>query len=562
MRTKIVLSLAASSIVLVSNVFGGPYAASVVNYNPGTNYAPGYTNIAAVIGQPSSEDSYGDAVDPFDPAYQKNQILSIGSNGWLTVEFDPPIVQAAGHPYARDFIIFGNSFFDVTNAFDTNYNYIGTPATSGALITDTAQTTVSVSRDGVTYYRLNPALAPTVNTLYPTYVAGNFQLPVNPSLTTNSFAGATLAGIQALYNGSAGGASYAIAWAQDTNGNPISLYDIRYARIDVQSGQVQVAGFATVESTNGEQVIVEDFVNNPAADGWGIFGDTNLFTWRPAQQNLGVTWDTSQPNSYFYHSLQTILGKADSFSMAFDLYLTDISGGLSTNEPYNFELSSGFQDFGQAIQPSFYRGGDALVPDLVEFDYFPSDSSGDSAAIWPGIFDTNRSLNYNEAANGQTFITLPTGIAMRVTMAFDSASKTVMTTITTNGVSIGSINVEPLTVGFADFRLDTFAVESYSGAGQDPGYGGSILAHGTVGNIVLTVPGPPVQFLGGNLAGDMWQGQFFSRTNWTYTVQKSSDLKTWSPIMAPFPGTGTNIVWQDGSPTAAHEFYRINAVHN
>jgi hypothetical protein len=418
-----------------------------------------------------------------------------------------------------------------------------------------------VSRDGVTYYQLNPALAPVVNTLFPTDGGGDFQLPVDPDLTTNNFAGATLDGIAALYQGAAGGASYAIAWAQDTNGKPVSLYDIRYVRIDVQSGRVQVAGFSAVTNTNGQRVIVEDFVNDPVADGWGIFGDTNLFVWNAASQNMAVTWDTSQPNSYFYRPLQTILGKDDDFSMSLDLYLTDIAAGTGAGAPYNFELASGFQDFGQASQPAFYRGGDALVPDLVEFDYFPSDASGDLTTLWPGIFDTNSSLNYNGSSD-QTFMSLPIGVTMRVTMAYDSGSRTLFTTITTNGVSIGPVNPEPLEAGFADFRLDTFAVESYSGAGQDPGYAGSILAHGTVGNIVLTVPPPPARFFGGNLSDGIWQGQFLSRTNWTYTVQRSSDLKSWSPAVSGLAGTGGNIVWQDTNTAGSRQFYRVSARRN
>jgi hypothetical protein len=561
MRTYVLLSLAAAGAILVSNVHGGPYATTVVNYNPGTNYAPGYTNTAAVIGQPSVADSYGDAVDPFDPPYETSQILSIGSNGWLTVEFDPPIVETSGNPFGRDFTIFGNSFFVVTNAVDTNYNYIGTPATSGELATDAAQTTVSVSRDGINYYRLNPAMAPTVNTLFPTDSEGDFQLPVKPALTATNFAGATLDGIAALYQGSAGGTSYSIAWAQDTNGNPVSLYDIRYVRIDVQSGRVQVAGFSAVTNTNGMRTIVEDFVNNPAADGWGIFGDTNLLVWQPGNENLAVTWDTSQPNSYFYHPLHTILGKQDSFSMSFDLYLTDIAGGLNTNEPYNFELATGFQNFGLASQPNFYRGGDALVPDLVEFDYFPADPSGDEAAIWPGMYSTNNMLSYNGVSD-QTFMALPLDVTMRVTMCFDSDSQTLSTTITTNGVSIGPINPEPLETNFTDFRVDTFAVENYSGAGQDPSYGGSMLAHGTVANIVLTVPPPPVLFFTGVLTNGVWQGQFLSKTNWTYIVQRSSDLKSWTPVITGLAGTGSTINWQDSQAPTSHQFYRVSAIRD
>jgi hypothetical protein len=122
MRRKLLFSLASAGMALVSTSRGSPYAAAVVNYNPGRGYAAGYTNTSAVLGQPSTADSYGDAVDPFDPAWQTNQILSIGAGGWVTVEFDHPIV-----PYPngnRDFIIFGSSFFDVpdyTNAFDLWY---------------------------------------------------------------------------------------------------------------------------------------------------------------------------------------------------------------------------------------------------------------------------------------------------------------------------------------------------------------------------------------------------------------------------------------------------------
>jgi hypothetical protein len=201
------------------------------------------------------------------------------------------------------------------------------------------------------------------------------------------------------------------------------------------------------------------------------------------------------------------------------------------------------------------------VPDLVEFDYFPADSSGDPATIWPGIFDTNRSLNYNGESD-QTFTSLPLGVTMRVTMSYDSGSQTLSTAITTNGVSIGPIHPEPLEPGFADFRVDTFAVESYSGAGQDPRYGGSILAHGTVGNIVLTVPPAPVRFFGGNLSNGIWRGQFLSRTNWTYTVQRSSDLISWTPAVTGVAGTGAIIIWQDTNAPASRQFYRVSALRN
>src|ERR1700677_3303873 len=136
MRKKILLSLAAASLVLTSIARANPYAAAVVNYNPGVGYASGYTNTSAVVGPPSTADSYGDAVDPFDPPWQTNQILSIGAGGWVTVEFDQPIVHYPNT--TRDFIIFGNSFFDVTN-FDASFDLW---SADGEVVDDGGQTQV------------------------------------------------------------------------------------------------------------------------------------------------------------------------------------------------------------------------------------------------------------------------------------------------------------------------------------------------------------------------------------------------------------------------------------
>ena len=146
-----------------------------------------------------------------------------------------------------DFLIFGNAGFIITNAFDANFNFIGTPATDGSLFAhnDSGATRVSVSRDNVTFYPLNPALAPTVDTLFPTDGAGNFQQPVNPLLGAE-FAGQDLAGIRALYAGSGGGAGYDLAWAQDGNGQSVSLDSVKFVRIEVLGGKSEIDGFAVV----------------------------------------------------------------------------------------------------------------------------------------------------------------------------------------------------------------------------------------------------------------------------------------------------------------------------
>ena len=58
----------------------------------------------------------------------------------------------------------------------------------------------------------------------------------------------------------------------------------------------------------------------------------------------------------------------------------------------------------------------------------------------------------------------------------------------TNGqsyTSLPNVYAGPIT----DFRLDTIAVSSYSAAGDT--FGDSLLAHGTVDNLVVTLPAAP-----------------------------------------------------------------------
>ena len=97
--------------------------------------------------------------------------------------------------------------------------------------------------------------------------------------------------------------------------------------------------------------------------------------------------------------------------------------------------------------------------------------------------------------------------------------------------------------------------DSYSDAGAD----GSLLAHGTVDNFVVTVPPPPVQNLTGNFTHGVWQTQFLSQSNWFYALQRSADFQSWLNISSATPGNATNLVLQDTNPPPAVAFYRISA---
>ena len=224
------------------------FAVSVVSYNPGTGYVAGFTNVSAALGEPSQINPYGEATDVFDPPYGPNQILSIGAGGSLTVKFKTPIQNDPRNPFGLDFIIFGNTGFIITNDFDPDtFTWVGTPATDGSTFGENdGETRVSVSADGKHFYVLNPALAPTVDGLYPTDGAGDFHTPVNPALTQADFSGLTAEEIAILYNGSGGGTGYDISWAQNANGKPVWLLAIRYVRVEVLSGHSEVDAFADV----------------------------------------------------------------------------------------------------------------------------------------------------------------------------------------------------------------------------------------------------------------------------------------------------------------------------
>jgi hypothetical protein len=191
---------------------------------------------------------FGGPVDPFDPPFLTSQIVSIGAGGSLTLQLNTPIQNNASNPFGVDFIIFGNSGFTITNDFDLDtFTFVGTPATDGSLFgNNIGSTLVKVSADGVNWFTLNPALAPTVDGLFPTDGGGNPLLPVNPNLTGNDFSGQTLAGIGSLYAGSAGGTGFDLAWAQDTNGDNVDLPSVDYVQIDVISGASEIDAVSVV----------------------------------------------------------------------------------------------------------------------------------------------------------------------------------------------------------------------------------------------------------------------------------------------------------------------------
>jgi hypothetical protein len=302
----------------------------------------------------------------------------------------------------------------------------------------------------------------------------------------------------------------------------------------------------------GAATFTEDFSADPLSNGWKIFGNASLFQWDSTNQNLAVTWDSSQTNSYFYKPLGTLLGKSDDFGIAFDLQPSDITIGTNSAKTNAFELAIGFLNSASSTVTNLQRGAGVTTNgarNTFEFDYFPD--SGFGATISPTIISSN-----NQFATKFAFpLPLNSGVLYHVMMNYTASNKTLVTSVTANGSAYGTIPNVKLGSAFTDFRFDEIAVINWSDAGAD----GSLLAHGTVDNFVVTLPPPPVQNFSGALTNGVWQAQFISQTNWLYTLESSVDFVAWNAVSFTTNGNGTNLFLPDTNAIAGKNFYRVRA---
>lgn len=292
-------------------------------------------------------------------------------------------------------------------------------------------------------------------------------------------------------------------------------------------------------------VFEETFAADPVAQGWRVHGDAALFQWNAAGQNLEVTWDSSRANSYFYRPLGTVLARDDDFSLAFDLQLQEVQAKNM------FQVALGFIHLADATRPNFYRGTGMDSPNLVEFDYFPD--TGYGATVSPTFISSNS--GFATTFNWPLDLTLEQ--TFKVEMRYTAANQTLVTTMTRAGEAFGPISDVKLESSFSDFRVDAVAISSYSEAGQDPAWGGSILAHGRVDNLAVTVPPPPIAEVGCEFANGRWEVRFATRANWTYTLERTEDFKGWTTVTQA-SGTGEQVTLSDEQPQA-RQFYRVRA---
>lgn len=243
MFVKLFGSLAVASSFSIQSSASG-FADGIAGYFPGAGVQAGYTNVAAALGEPSrgTGGAFPGPVDPFNPAYLPDQVVSLGAGGSLTVSFSTPILNDPSHAFGLDFIVFGNAGFIIING-----DFTGGGITDGTLFgANEGASRVLASSDGLTFYELTPSLAPVVDGPFPTDGLGDFRIPLDPSLRASDFSGKDLSGIRSLYRGSAGGAAYDLSWARNAQGQPVALSTATHIRIENLSGVADIDGIAVV----------------------------------------------------------------------------------------------------------------------------------------------------------------------------------------------------------------------------------------------------------------------------------------------------------------------------
>jgi hypothetical protein len=294
-------------------------------------------------------------------------------------------------------------------------------------------------------------------------------------------------------------------------------------------------------STVHAALVHEKFATDPALDGWQIFGNTNLFQWDSTNHALDVTWDSTQPNSYFYHPLGATFTQADSFCVLFSLRLND---AVAYNS--GMELAIGLLNISEATNANFSRAF-GTSPDLFEFDYFPAYVYGGDP--YPASVDATLIGSAMEYYFAYDNLTLNPGVTCQILLVHQAGSTIITGEVFTNGQLASSISNAYGAGG--SFHLDTLAICNY----RDDGFGDSILAHGTVSSLAFASP-LPVGLVQTIAAG---QVRFASDTHWLYTLEHTADFQTWTAAAPASYGTGTNLILQATNPPLDKAFYRVRA---
>jgi hypothetical protein len=251
-----------------------------------------------------------------------------------------------------------------------------------------------------------------------------------------------------------------------------------------------------------------------------------------------------------------VLTSRDDFGLRFDVRLRDIAIGVDPNKPYTFLIAIGLCRFSSITNRNFFRGA-GINPtygprNLVEFNYFPGFSEF-APTIAQVVITTNHQWFYNhenlrEMAPGDLF-----------EVAMDFYNGTLTTAVKRNGQTYGEPQIIQVPSAEADFRVDAFAICSYSDAGQSPPqYSGSILAHGVVDNITLVIPDRAPIVLSGTASETSFGVGFNATSNWLYRLEGTTDFREWHVAAERIAARDGPMFLQDTN-LSPPRFYRVLA---
>jgi len=208
MNLKKILTIlfVASTVFSPAAMATTPYASEVISYTEGTNAQTGYNVPNTSLGAPSlwttAWPSGIQDVTMFAPAWETDQIVSIGAGGELVVKFDHQVVDDVLNPFGIDLLVFGSEMFadgDWPNGVADGYT--------------SEPSKISVSQDGDGWFDIADVFA---DGLFPSQayqntstaqgadgsILSDFTKPVNPDI---DWEGKAYSEILALYDGSGGG---------------------------------------------------------------------------------------------------------------------------------------------------------------------------------------------------------------------------------------------------------------------------------------------------------------------------------------------------------------------
>lgn len=293
-------------------------------------------------------------------------------------------------------------------------------------------------------------------------------------------------------------------------------------------------------STRGA-TFTETFSAEPVA--WRAHNGS-AFRWDSEAKNLAVTWDSREPNAFFYVPLSWTLTRAEIFEVEFTLRIDDLQLGVNPAKAETFPLCLGFLNVAQATRPDYFRGSGVHVVygprSIVEFAYFAD--AGLDPTIGPIIASTNNQITFAHTHP----LELTPGETYRIKLHYEAL--TLSTTILHNGEAHGS--PLPVSASRGDFRIDAFSIHSYNDGQQNPPqFAGSLLAHGIIDDIVITYTDPPIE----RIAVTTDSITFHGRTGWRYELQHTADFSAWEPAASQAGVNG------EMSFPAATGFFRVAA---